>query len=252
MDVKISQLTKTYPGGIQALRGVNLEIGTGTFGLLGSNGAGKTTTMRIITGFMPASSGTVLVDGLDIFRQSLEARRRIGYLPETPPLYIAMRVDAYLRFVATLHGLPRAKIEDALEHSLEVCGLTDMRHRICGQLSKGYRQRVARLIRDGIPPGLAVVMVGDDPASRLYAHNNRWKRARTEPADPARRLRHPFLWAGFADGQERQGHADAEKVDVVHAAEVASLELKCQPVMGLGPEEVAVGLRYPGANFLER
>lgn len=93
----------------------------------------------------------------------------------------------------------------------------------------------------------------DDWSERLYAHNNRWKRARTEPADPARRLRHPCLWTGEADGQEgREGYVDAEKVDVVHAAEVASLELKCQPVMGLGPEEVAVGLRYPGSNFLER
>jgi ABC-2 type transport system ATP-binding protein len=109
--------------------------------------------MRIITGYMPATAGTVLIDGLDIFTESLEARRKIGYLPENPPLYLDMRVEAYLRFVAKLRSVPRAKIQSALDHVLEVCGLKDMAHRICGQLSKGYRQRV----------GLAQAPIHDPP-----------------------------------------------------------------------------------------
>jgi ABC-2 type transport system ATP-binding protein len=162
--IEVKNLTKAY-GNFVAIRDVSFTADKGSIlGFLGPNGAGKTTTMRIITGFMPATSGTVLVDNLDIFKQSLEARRRIGYLPETPPLYIDMRVEAYLRYVAKLRGVPRARSESALDHALEVCGLTDMRHRICGQLSKGYRQRVGlaqALIHD------PQVLVLDEPTIGL-------------------------------------------------------------------------------------
>jgi gliding motility-associated transport system ATP-binding protein len=162
--IEVKNLTKLY-GNFVAIRDVSFKAEKGSIlGFLGPNGAGKTTTMRIITGFMPASNGTVLVDGLDIFERSLEARRRIGYLPETPPLYTDMRVENYLRFVARLRGMARARLDDALEHTLAVCGLTDMRHRICGQLSKGYRQRVGlaqALIHD--PP----VLVLDEPTIGL-------------------------------------------------------------------------------------
>jgi ABC-2 type transport system ATP-binding protein len=147
------------------LRGVSLTVpDSSVVALLGPNGAGKTTTMRIITGFMPASKGTVEIDGLDIFTNSLEARRRIGYLPESPPLYSDMRVEGYLRFVAKLRGVRRMAVDGAVEHMLEVCGLTDMAHRICGQLSKGYRQRVGlaqALIHN--PP----VLVLDEPTIGL-------------------------------------------------------------------------------------
>src|SRR5271166_2056111 len=140
--IEVRHLTKVY-GNFVAVRDVSFNADRGSIlGFLGPNGAGKTSTMRVITGFMPATSGTVVIDDLDIFENSLEARRRIGYLPENPPLYSDMRVDAYLRFVARLRGVPRANIENALEHALHVCGLEDMAHRICGQLSKGYRQRV--------------------------------------------------------------------------------------------------------------
>ncbi len=163
--IEVRHLTKTY-GNFVAVRDVSFNAERGSIlGFLGPNGAGKTTTMRIITGFMPATSGTVVIDDLDIFENSLEARRRIGYLPENPPLYGDMRVDAYLRFVARLRGVARSKIEDALEHALHVCGLEDMAHRICGQLSKGYRQRVGlaqALIHD--PP----VLVLDEPTIGLY------------------------------------------------------------------------------------
>jgi ABC-2 type transport system ATP-binding protein len=162
--IEVKNLTKVY-GDFVAVKDVSFKAESGsTLGFLGPNGAGKTTTMRIITGFMPATAGTVVIDGLDIFSQSLEARRRIGYLPENPPLYPDMRVDAYLRFVARLRGVSRANIEGALDHVLDVCGLEDMSHRICGQLSKGYRQRVGlaqALIHD------PQVLVLDEPTIGL-------------------------------------------------------------------------------------
>jgi ABC-2 type transport system ATP-binding protein len=162
--IEVKSLTKLY-GSFVAIRDVSFKAERGQIlGFLGPNGAGKTTTMRIITGFMPATSGTVLVDGLDIFTQSLEARRRIGYLPENPPLYADMRVDDYLRFVARLRGVRRDKLEDAVEHVTEVCGLDEVSHRICGQLSKGFKQRVGiaqALVHD--PP----VLVLDEPTIGL-------------------------------------------------------------------------------------
>ena len=140
--IEVKNLTKHY-GNFVAIHDVSFKAEEGRIlGFLGPNGAGKTTTMRIITGFMPATIGTVLVDGLDIFEQSLEARRRIGYLPENPPLYPEMRVESYLRFVAKLKGVGHDALEGAIEHVTKVCGLTDVINRICGQLSKGFRQRV--------------------------------------------------------------------------------------------------------------
>ena len=151
--IEVKDLTKVY-GSFVAIQGVSFKAERGKIlGFLGPNGAGKTTTMRIITGFMPASSGTVVVDGLDIFSQSLEARRRIGYLPESPPLYDEMRVTSYLRFVGKLRGISRGDLDAALERVLNVCGLAEVAERICGQLSKGYRQRV----------GLAQALVHDPP-----------------------------------------------------------------------------------------
>src|SRR6202166_2992331 len=162
--IEVKNLTKVH-GNFVAGKNVSFKTQScSNLGFLGPNGAGKTTTMRIITGYMPATAGTVLIDGLDIFTESLEARRKIGYLPENPPLYLDMRVEAYLRFVAKLRSVPRAKIQSALDHVLQVCGLTDMAHRICGQLSKGYRQRVGlaqALIHD--PP----VLVLDEPTIGL-------------------------------------------------------------------------------------
>src|ERR1700694_493773 len=133
--IEVRNLTKAY-GSFVAVNGISFKAEQSQIlGFLGPNGAGKTTTMRVITGYMPATSGTVLINGLDIFTESLEARRKIGYLPENPPLYLDLRVEAYLRFVAKLRSVPRAKIQSALDHVLEVCGLSDMAHRICGQLS---------------------------------------------------------------------------------------------------------------------
>jgi ABC-2 type transport system ATP-binding protein len=162
--IEVKDLSKSY-GNFVAVSGISFKAEDGQIlGFLGPNGAGKTTTMRIITGYMPATSGTVLIDGLDIFTNSLEARRRIGYLPEIPPLYSDMRVEGYLRFVAKLRNVKRAALDSAVEHVMHVCGLTSMARRICGQLSKGYRQRVGlaqALIHD--PP----VLVLDEPTIGL-------------------------------------------------------------------------------------
>src|SRR5579883_3399270 len=162
--IEVKNLNKSY-GDFVAIRDVSFTAEQGQIlGFLGPNGAGKTTTMRIITGFMPATSGSVLIDGLDSFRQSLEARRRIGYLPESPPLYNEMRVRGYLRFVAKLRGVERSQVEDAVAHVVNACGLQAVADRICGQLSKGYRQRVGlaqALIHN--PP----VLVLDEPTIGL-------------------------------------------------------------------------------------
>jgi ABC-2 type transport system ATP-binding protein len=162
--IEVRNLTKAY-GSFVAVNGISFKAEQGQIlGFLGPNGAGKTTTMRVITGYMPATSGTVLINGLDIFTNSLEARRLIGYLPENPPLYSDMRVDGYLRFVAKLRGVKRSAVDSALDHVVQVCGLNEMSHRICGQLSKGYRQRVGlaqALIHN--PP----VLVLDEPTIGL-------------------------------------------------------------------------------------
>jgi len=151
--IEVRNLTKRY-GDLTAIRDVSFNVARGEIlGFLGPNGAGKTTTMRILTGFMPASSGTITVDGFDVFEQSFEVRKRIGYLPESPPLYTDMTVDAYLAFVARIKGLARGAIADATDRVLGVCGLTEVRHRLTGHLSKGFRQRV----------GLAQALIHDPP-----------------------------------------------------------------------------------------
>src|SRR5215472_449636 len=118
--IEVKDLCKNY-GNFVAVSNISFRAESGQIlGFLGPNGAGKTTTMRIITSFMPASSGTVVIDGLDIFANSLEARRRMGYLPEIPPLYSEMRIEAYLRFVARLRNVRRSAVEDAVAHVMEV------------------------------------------------------------------------------------------------------------------------------------
>lgn len=140
--IEVKNLTKTY-GSITAVDDLSFTVGTGeAAGFLGPNGAGKTTTMRILTGFMPATSGTVTVDGFDVFRDSFEVRKRIGYLPETPPLYLEMTVRSYLRHVGKLKAIPSSEVKASADRVLEECGLDQVAGRLCGHLSKGYRQRV--------------------------------------------------------------------------------------------------------------
>jgi len=151
--IEVDNLSKSFNGN-RAIDGVSFKVEKGEIlGFLGPNGAGKTTTMRVITGFMPSTSGTVRVDGYDVFDQPMEVRKRIGYLPENPPLYHEMTVRSYLRFVAKIKGMGSDRRESAINDVIGKCHLDEVAHRIVGRLSKGYKQRV----------GLAQSLLNDPP-----------------------------------------------------------------------------------------
>jgi ABC-2 type transport system ATP-binding protein len=140
--IEVSNLTKRYAGRT-AVSDISFTVARGEIvGLLGPNGAGKSTTMRILSSFMPATSGTVRVAGFDVFHESVEVRRRIGFMPENNPLYPEMRVREYLKFRARIKGLGWRRSRERVSTVMEQCGLTDVDRRIIGQLSKGYKQRV--------------------------------------------------------------------------------------------------------------
>lgn len=168
--ITVRNLIKRF-GDVEAVRDISFEVEKGeVMGFLGPNGAGKTTTLRTLTGYLPATSGTVLVDGLDVLRDSLKVRQRIGYLPETVPLYLEMRVEEYLRFRAALKGVTRRDLGSYVDQAMERCGLTHMRRRIVGQLSKGYRQRVG--LADALvqrPP----ILILDEPTGGLDPHQRK-------------------------------------------------------------------------------
>ncbi|MFH0946727.1 MAG: ATP-binding cassette domain-containing protein [Planctomycetota bacterium] len=162
--IAVEHLTKWY-GDVRAVDDITFEVSEGeVVGFLGPNGAGKTTTLRILTAFMPASAGSVRIGGFDVLTQSLQVRRRLGYLPETVPIYPDMRVEEFLRFRALLKGVSRKGLKGRVEAALDRCGCLDMRRRMIGKLSKGYRQRVG--LADAIvhdPP----LLVLDEPTSGL-------------------------------------------------------------------------------------
>ena len=151
MLIEVTNLRKRY-GDVDALRGLSFHVAAGEiYGLLGPNGAGKSTTMRILACFMPASGGTARVAGYDVFSQSMDVRRRIGYLPENVPLYSDMRVAPYLDFVAEIKGVGRGTRKRRVAEVMDKCLISDVQNRLIGKLSKGYRQRV----------GLAQAIVND-------------------------------------------------------------------------------------------
>ena len=151
--ISVENLTKRYATKT-AIEAMSFRVEKGEIlGFLGPNGAGKTTTMRIITGYMPSTDGTVKVDGFDVADQPLEVRRRIGYLPENPPLYTEMKVNSYLQFVAKLKGLTGARVQEDVNRAMDRVNITDVQDRIIAKLSKGYKQRV----------GIAQALLGDPP-----------------------------------------------------------------------------------------
>ena len=164
MSIAVRSLTKLY-GETKAVDDISFDVKTGEIlGFLGPNGAGKTTTMKIITCYMPPNSGTVEVDGLNIAEHSLEVRKKIGYLPETNPLYYDMNVLDYLEYSARLHALKGGAIQHRMKEMAHVCGLEEVRHKDIGELSKGYRQRVGlaqAMIHD------PDVLIMDEPTSGL-------------------------------------------------------------------------------------
>jgi len=140
--IEVQHLTKRY-GRVTAVEDISFRVERGEIlGFLGPNGAGKTTTMRILTGFLPATEGKAIVAGFDVFEQPIEAKRRTGYLPETPPLYPDMSVIEYLTFVAKIKGVPPAERRQRIQAVMDRTRISDMANRLCSKLSKGYRQRV--------------------------------------------------------------------------------------------------------------
>ena len=140
--IQVNHLTKMY-GARTAVNNLSFEIQKGEIvGFLGPNGAGKSTTMKILTGFMPATSGKAVIAGFDVFENATDVKRNVGYLPETPPVYLEMQVDDYLAFSARLHQVPSAKVAKAVDQVLEKTALGSVRKRLIGNLSKGFRQRV--------------------------------------------------------------------------------------------------------------
>lgn len=164
MMIQVENLTK-YFGPVLAIDRVTFEVDKGEIvGFLGLNGAGKTTTMRILTSYLPATSGVARVAGFDVMTESLQVRRNIGYLPESVPLYPEMRVEEYVIFRAKLKGVPRRERTVRVEYCLERCRLKEVRRRLIGTLSKGYRQRVG--LADAMVHDPAILIL-DEPTSGL-------------------------------------------------------------------------------------
>ena len=162
--IEVKDLTKTY-GERTAIKGVTFSVKKGEIlGFLGPNGAGKSTTMKILSGFLPATSGSAEVNGFDVRTDSLSAKASLGYLPETPPVYSGMSVEDYLEFAARLHGVSEAKVKAAVSDAMGKCAIADVKSRLIGNLSKGYRQRV------GLAQALAhnpPVLILDEPTVGL-------------------------------------------------------------------------------------
>ena len=168
--IQVEHLTKRYAGHT-ALNDLSFSVEKGRIaGFLGPNGAGKSTTMRILSTFMPATSGRVVMAGYDILRKPLEVRRRIGYMPENNPLHLDMRVAEYLRFRGSLRGMSGQALQKRTEEVLEQCDLKEVSKKIIGQMSKGYRQRVG--VADAILHRPEVIML-DEPTIGLDPHQVR-------------------------------------------------------------------------------
>jgi len=162
--IKVDGLSKRYARNV-AVDNISFDVQKGQIvGFLGPNGAGKTTTMRVLTCFLPPSSGTANVAGFDVLQHPLEVKKRIGYLPETPPLYPEMEVSEYLEFVGRLKGIPNKELQRRLSDAVDRCAVGDVRKKLVGKLSKGYRQRVGLAQAIMHNPD---VLILDEPTSGL-------------------------------------------------------------------------------------
>ncbi|HEY3587829.1 MAG TPA: ABC transporter ATP-binding protein [Myxococcaceae bacterium] len=178
--IEVTGLSKRYRDRI-AVEDLSFQLPEGEIlGFLGPNGAGKSTTMKILTGYLPATSGTVKVAGFDVFEDPYEVKRRIGYLPETPPLYPEMTVRGYLKFVASIKGVRRGQMAAELERVAHATGVAEVMDRLIQNLSKGFRQRV----------GIAQALLGSPPVLILDEP--------TEGLDPSQRAEVRHLIKGLA------------------------------------------------------
>ncbi len=172
--IAVSNLVKKY-GEFTAVNNISFEVPKGQImGLLGPNGAGKSTTMKILSCFMPATSGTVKVAGFDVFDDPMEVKKRVGYLPETPPLYLEMRVGEYIEYVADLKHVPKDKKKSRVDFVVEHCGLKENYRKVIGALSKGFRQRVGiaqAIVHDPEVVILDEPTVGLDPVQIVEIRN---------------------------------------------------------------------------------
>jgi ABC-2 type transport system ATP-binding protein len=165
--VKVEGLTKRYARNV-AVDNISFQVEKGeVVGFLGPNGAGKTTTMRVLTCFLPPTSGSAEVAGFDVLTQPMEVKRRIGYLPESPPLYPEMEVIEYLQFVGRLKGVPKADLARRVDEVAEKCAIGDVKAKLIGKLSKGYRQRVGLAQAIIHNPD---VLILDEPTAGLDPH----------------------------------------------------------------------------------
>lgn len=171
----IAKNVTKYFGRFQALKDVSFEINKGEIvGFLGRNGAGKTTIMRILTSYLPATSGKVIIAGQEVSKNSLAIRKKIGYLPETPPLYSNMTVREYLKFAAQLKDIPAKQQPVQIDKVLEECGLEDVQYKSIGILSKGYEQRVGiaqAIVNDPEVLILDEPTIGLDPVQIIQVRN---------------------------------------------------------------------------------
>lgn len=162
--INVKGLTKSF-GSTLAVDNITFQVPAGqVLGFLGPNGAGKTTTMRVLTGYMPADEGSAQIAGYDIFSESLEVKKRIGYLPENAPLYMDMDVPDFLHFIARIRKIPKSDIGNATKRIVDLCGLKQVMHKKIGELSKGYRQRVGLAQAMIHNPDILVL---DEPTSGL-------------------------------------------------------------------------------------
>jgi len=236
--IDVDQLTKQY-GSLTAIDGVTFRVEPGeVLAFLGPNGAGKTTTMRILTGALPATSGHARVAGFDIDESPLEVKQRIGYLPESPPLYPEMTVTEYLRYVARIKGVGRRGVRQAIDQAVERCALGQVRGRLIGNLSRGYRQRVGlaqALIHD--PP----VLILDEPTGGL---------------DPKQIIEIRELIKTLAGAHTvilsthilPEATAICQRVVIIHKGRVVAVDTPGRLAAQLrGSEQVRVALRRPTA-----
>lgn len=240
--IEVQNLSKSY-GGILAIQNLSFQVKKGeVVGFLGPNGAGKSTTMKIITGFMAPTSGQAIVGGFDVFENPIEVKKRIGYLPETPPVYMDMKVREYLRYVAELKGVEKSKIETNVTNAVEKTQLGSVEKRLIHNLSKGFRQRV------GIAQALVSnpeVLILDEPTVGLDPKQV------AEIRDLIKELRgHHTIILSTHILPEVQ--ATCERIVIINKGHIVAQDsLSNLSNLQTGSRKVNLKLRRPGGNLVQ-
>lgn len=230
--ISVSNLTKEYAGRV-AVDGISFEVNPGEIvGFLGPNGAGKSTTMRVLSGYLPPTAGTATVGGKDVFHDSLEVRKQVGYMPENAPLYLDMSVKEYLHYRAALKGLRGKDLRIRTGEVMDLCGITEVRRRVIGNLSKGFRQRVA--LADALihrPP----LLILDEPTNGLDPTQIRQVRELLRSLRP----QHTILLSTHILSEVEQ---TCDRVIMIHHGRIAANDT---------PRNLTRGLRAAGTVYVE-